>query len=69
VYKLCLAPPDNPGGCVSAQNYQIQVSVAKKYFPGQQEKPIFVCKKDLFLPKQVLFASSNFWTRRKYKPG
>jgi len=42
VYKLCLAPPDNPGGCVSAQNYQIQISVAKNIFWGKNRRTFLI---------------------------
>jgi len=53
VYKLCLAPPDNPGGCVSAQNYQIQASVAKKsIFLGNKKSQYLSAKKTYFCPNK-----------------
>jgi len=41
----------------------------KSTFFWQQQKSTFKQKIEFFAPKKVLFAFSNFWTRRKYKPG
>jgi len=69
VYKLCLAPPDNPGGCVSAQNYQIQVSVAKKVFSWATRKANICLQKRLIFAQTSTFCILKLLDKEKIQAG